>query len=489
MLLAVDIGTTNLKAGVFREDGRALSIVQRPNPKARDACGFVVYEPERLWETAADMIREAAEAAGSGAVRAIGITSMAESGLLLDRRSGTPRTDILPWFETFASAQAERIGMETGAFELFAQTGLRPSFKQGLAKLLWLREHRPEALQGAVWLSASAYLAYRLTGRAAEDATLAARTLAYRIDRREWNMPLVRHFGLDPALFPSVLPAGEAAGAVSAELAARLGLPAGTIVALAGHDHVCASLAALGGEEDGVYDSMGTAETLVGTFPERPLTAADAASGLTFGLHPVPGRMFWMGGHSSSGGSVEWLRGLVGVEGPGYDELMSLLKETASGPTGIFFYPYLSGCGAPHPDPSATASFVGLTARHGKGDLLKAVLEGNAYQLELMRRCAERVGGKPIRDMWVVGGGTNNDIWLQIKADVSGIPLRVPGASEATLLGAALTAGVAAGIFGTFGEASRAVRAGEGRTYMPEPERHHAYKRMFEDGYLAHLAT
>ncbi|MBB6735793.1 FGGY-family carbohydrate kinase [Cohnella zeiphila] len=487
MLLAIDIGTTNLKAGVFREDGGALSLVSRPNPKTREASGIVVYEPERLWETAANLIREAAEAAGGAAVRAIGITSMAESGLLLDRGTGRARTPVLPWFETFASAQAERIGQETDARELFAQSGLAPSFKQGLAKLLWLQERQPDALAGAVWLSVSAYLAYRLTGRIAEDPTLAARTLAYRIDRREWNVPLLRHFGLDPKLLPPVLPAGEPVGMLEAALAGRLGLPIGTTVALAGHDHVCASLAVLGEEQDGAYNSMGTAETLVGTFPERKLGESDAASGLSFGLHPVPGRMFWMGGHSSSGGAVEWLRGLIADDGAGYDALMALLERTSPGPTGIVFFPYLSGSGAPYPDPTATASFAGLTSRHGKGDLLKAVLEGNAYQLELMRRAAERVGGRPAAGMRVVGGGTRNAAWMQIKADVSGIPLAVPGAAEATLLGAALTAGVAVGVFGSFQAAARALKASDSVSYEPDNDRHLAYRRLFEEDFLARL--
>jgi len=231
--------------------------------------------------------------------------------------------------------------------------------------------------------------------------------------------------------------------------------------------------------------------------------------------------MFWMGGHSSSGGAVEWMRALIGGgESAGYDDLMGLLKEAAPGPTGILFFPYLSGSGAPYPNPAATASFTGLTARHGRGELLKAVLEGNAYQLELMRRTAESVCGQPIAGMRVVGGGTKNSVWLQIKADVSGIPLTVPSAAEATLLGAALTAGVAVSAYDSFQAAARAVLSSghctpepfhmcapnseshttyephrahvpnteSHRTYEPHPERHRAYRRWFEEGFLAHLS-
>ncbi|SFI74014.1 xylulokinase [Paenibacillus sp. UNC496MF] len=487
MLLAIDVGTTNLKAGLFREDGSSVAQAERPNAKAAGPAGTVAYDPERLWEAAAGLIRDVTAAAGSPRVRTVGLTSMAESGLLLDPRSGRARTPILPWFETCSLAQAERVRGEIDAKAHFRQTGLHASFKYGLPKLLWMRDHCPDAFDGSgVWLSISAYLAYRLTGAIAEDETLAARTFAYRIDRREWDEPFLRHFGFGPERFPRVVPPGSAVGTVLPGVAPRLGLDEGAAVCLAGHDHVAASLVC-SADGDGVYNSMGTAETLVGSIPARALDDADYASGLSFGRHAFPDRMFWMGGHSTSGGSVEWLRDVIGDGGLPYAAIMELLEGTAPGPTGILYFPYLAGSGAPRIDPAAKAAFVGLTAKHGRAELLKAALEGNAYQLEFMRREAERVGGSPIRGMNVVGGGAKNGVWLQIKADVSGIALTVPGAAEATLLGAALAAGVGSGVYGSFREAAAAARRPASRRYEPDPGRHARYARLFEHGYMALL--
>ena len=491
MLLAIDIGTTNVKVGLLDERGSVIVHKDCPNRKLRHRDGYVGYDPELLWATVAQLMKEAVESAGGPCVRAVGIASMAESGLLADRVTGRPRTHLIPWFETVSVPQAERIKREVDVREQFVRTGLLPSFKQGLSKLLWLKEISPESLKGSVWLSASAYIAYRLTGRMAEDYTLAARTFAFRIDRKQWDEPLIRHFGLRPELFPPACPAGTPVGSVLPEAARLLGLQPDTVVGLAGHDHVCASLTVPGAGSGGVYNSMGTAETMVGTFAERALEDGDYASGLSFGLHSVAGTMFWMGGHSTSGGSVEWMRELIGGGNLTYARIMELLEEPVSacghGPTGILFFPYLSGSGAPQTNHAARAAFVGLTARHGAADMLRAVLEGNAYQMELLRERAAQVGGSPIHRMAVVGGGAKNPAWLQIKADVSNVTLTVPDLTEATLVGAALTAGVGAGVYASFGEAMRAAAsaASGARTVSPDAGRNARYRRVYEHGFKA----
>ncbi|MDD9267384.1 L-fuculokinase [Paenibacillus sp. GCM10023248] len=484
MLVALDIGTTNIKAGVVSEDGKLLAAASRPNRKHQHEQGYMYYDPQELWGTLCELIREVSgTTAGIGAVRAIGITSMAESGMLVDRRTGAAKSLIIPWFETCSIPQEARIKRELDTYELFCQSGLHPSFKQGLSKLLWIRETQEDALRDCVWLSVSAFAAYQLTGRFAEEETLAARTLAYRIDERKWNAPLLRHFGLDASLFPPAVETGASVGSVQPDIAGHLGLGADTAVCLAGHDHVCASLSIGERERGQVYNSMGTAETLVGSLATRPLGQADYDSGLAFGLHPLPGQMFWMGGHSASGGSIEWLRGLLDAGDMSYADIMSLLDRVPAGPTGILFYPYLSGCGAPSVDASARAAWIGLSARHQRGDMFKAILEGNAFQMEWMRQEAELIGGEPVRRLVVVGGGAKNRHWLQIKADVSGIELEQPVLPEATLLGAALTAGVGCGVYASYSEAIRALPAGNSHVYKPDPARHEAYRAMMEAGF------
>ncbi|GAB2697885.1 L-fuculokinase [Paenibacillus thermoaerophilus] len=482
LLLGIDIGTTNSKVGLFDEQGRTVAIESRPTVAYTHADGYSYYDPEEMWQGFASAVRAVLERAGGRKVGAIGITSMAESGLLVDVETGKARSPFMPWYDTCSQAQAERIAAESDAYERFRASGLRNSFKLGLAKLMWIRDRFPEAFGGSRWLSASSYIAYRLTGSMAIDYTLAARTYAYRIDSKQWDDAWIRHFGFDPAIFPEAIP-GTASAGTTVEGAA--GLPAGIPVVIAGHDHVVAALAAGAITPGVVYDSMGTAETLVGTLQERPLGRAEFDSGMSYGLHIAPGRLFWMGGNSASGGSVEWLRKLLADEQMSYEKLLSLLASREPGPTGILYYPYLPGSGAPRPDTKARGSFIGLTNKHGKADLIQAVLEGTAYQLQSIRRAAERIAGEPIERLVVVGGGTRNPYWLQTKADVLNATLDLPPVEEATLLGAALAAGVGGGVYGSVEEAAAAVRLEGGRQVAPDAERHERYKRLYEQGYEA----
>jgi sugar (pentulose or hexulose) kinase len=465
--------------------------VSRPTETLKDeSLGIAYYDPDRMWESLYAALREALSVVEGANVAAIGIASMAESGLVVERSTGAPRSPFLPWFDTCSEAQAAFIKKESDPFERFQRSGLHSSFKLGLAKVLWIREHVPSALEGGdpVWLSASSWIGYRLTGRMAFDDSLAARTYAYRIDRRTWDIEWIRHFGLPETLFPEALPGGAPIGGVKAELRA-LGLSEQTRVAIAGHDHVAAALSVGAIEPGAVYDSMGTAETLVGTLHSRELTREDFAAGLSFGVHIAAGRYFWMGGQSSSGGSVEWLRELLGDPTLSYDQILALSAAAAPGPTGALYFPYLAGSGAPLPDSRVRASFIGLKKSHGKSDVLKAALEGTAYQLEMMKRSAEHLTGGMIDRLLVVGGGTRNPLWLSVKADITGCELALPGVPEATLLGGALAAGIGAGVYRDAEEAVAAAKRGiaadgiEARTILPDADRHSRYSALYEQGF------
>lgn len=482
-LLGIDIGTTHSKVGLFDQQGHAIGIVSKATVAHEHTEGFAYYDPEQMWAMISDAIRELTAANPDSRIGAIGITSMAESGLLLDRTTGEPRSYFMPWYDTCSTPQAQFISAESDPFERFKHSGLHNSFKLGLAKILWLRERDEQALYNAVWLSASGYIAYRLTGQMAFDYSLAARTYAFSIAEKRWDEAWLKHFGLEPSLFPEALPGGTVMGQVSDELSA-LGLTAGIPVAIAGHDHVSSALAVGAITPESVYDSMGTAETLVGTLSERALGEQEYAAGISFGCHIAPGRLFWMGGNSSSGGSVEWLREQLADEQLSYEKLLALLDTVEAGPTGMLYYPYLTGSGAPQPDPRVKASLIGLKKEHGKADIIKAILEGTAYQLAEIRKVAEQIAGRSIHTLLVVGGGTRNKHWLQIKADVLNCDLELPPIPEASLLGAAMAAGVGSGIYASVEEAVASIAREQSTWVHPDAERHAQYRRLYEEGYV-----
>lgn len=484
-IIGIDIGTTNTKVGWYRENGEPVAIASRPTVAHHAAEGYSYYEPEEMWGAIVAALTEVAAKAGDEEVHSIGIASMAESGLLVDRRTGEARSAFLPWFDTCSAAQAGMIADSSDPYERFCKTGLHNSYKHGLAKLLWLQERDRGALSGSVWLSAAGYIAYRLTGRMAVDDSLAARTYAYNIFDRRWEPDWLRPFGLSTSLFPDVLPAGEPLGPLQPHIADRVGLSGSLQVAISGHDHVAAALSVGAIVLGRVYNSMGTAETLIGTIEDLRPGRTEYEAGLSFGVHAARGKWFWMGGNSSSGGSVEWFRDLLGEPKLEYAQLLQwLAAANGAAPTGMLYYPYLSGQGRGTQGAAMKAALIGFTKSHHKGDMIKAVLEGTAYELQSLRLAAEAASGAPIRSLTVVGGGTRNPQWLQIKSDVLGLPLSLPSVEEASLLGAALCAAIGAGVFDSPDAAAAAVTGDAARAIEPDMALHAEYQRIYRSGYI-----
>jgi sugar (pentulose or hexulose) kinase len=489
-LLALDIGTTHCKAGLFILEGSELRVgevsKQATSPR-RSPTGYAYYDPEELWHTVLAAIRTVIRQAGSGQVQAVGIASMAETGLLVDRSTGQPRSPVLPWFDSVATRYREisgRLETEADRLDRFRRTGIRPSFKCSLGKILWLRSQDASLLKDSLWLSAADYVAFRLSGGLGTDFSLAGRTYAFRIDQKAWDEEWLDRFELSPDLFPPALPSGLPVGGCLPEFYPGAGLLEGTPVAVCGHDHVCAAFGAGAALPGQVFDSMGTAETLIGMVDQLELGEKAYASGLAYGCHVSRDRYYWLGGLSASGGSVEWLRAVLGDQPLSYPEMESLAAQSPPGPTGILYFPYLAGSGTPHPDPRVKGAFIGLEAGHTRADLVKAVMEGTAFEMEYIRRAAAGAIGEDQDLILAAGGGTRSRTWMQIKADVSGCPYQVSAMPEAALLGAALLAGTGAGIFPGEPSALDARPHLDIEVFSPDSDRHRAYLALFERGYL-----
>lgn len=490
--LALDFGSTHLKAGLFdvkftmlRSAAVDVALMQQD--------GGPVIDPAWASEAVFRLIREVLEGEDPATVAGVGIASMAETGLLLDRASGQFATPLLPWFHRGAEGQVAYI---TRAAETFPEglrwSGIAANFKNPLAKLLWLRDVLGVPLAGRTWLSAADFILYLLSGETATDFSLAGRTLVFDISKQAWNEAWIAEFRLPDGLFPRAEQAGSIMGRLSEPVARACGLTSGIPLTVAGHDHVCAALSAGVTRPGPLLDSMGTAEALLGAFPSRPLTEADAQGGLLYGAHVVPGMMYWMGALSTSGGSVEWLRGILGDSTPiTYDELNRLAESLPDGPGEIIFLPYLNGSGAPHADPLARGAFIGVHMKHTRADLYRAVLEGTAYEMEYIRTAASSAAsaahsGIEAEAIIAIGGGTRSRKWMQIKADVSGRPIALLASPEATLTGAAMLAAAAAGSFPSAEAAAKQFTDHQGQpvTVLPDADRHRAYQSIYQNGYL-----
>ncbi len=483
-LLAIDAGTTHIKAGLFNREGKIVRIANRDTPVETAGEGYRIIDPERLWQEVLAAVKALEVQAVRTSIAGIGIASMAESGLFIDRSDGRPRSAIFPWFDTSAESCVAAIRKIAGENEHFLVSGVYPSFKCSLAKIMWARQYLDINIGNCVWLSVADFISYRLSGCLASEYSLAGRTDAFDIVHKKWDGDWLKAFDLSVEQFPSAFPAGHPSGGLQPEVASTLGLTAGIPVCIAGHDHICASLAVGAFQPGVVLDSMGTAEALVGSFPERELTERELLSGFSIGCSVVPDRFYWIGGLSTSGGAIEWVRSLVSADPLDYSDIDAILAAGSEGPGEITFYPYLAGAGSPHRDPDRRGAFTGIRFNHQLADLLKAILEGTAFEVELMRRQGEQLTGQPIERLIATGGGTRNRRWMQVKADVSGCRYELAQTSESVLLGAAMLAGIGAGLYSGPDDAFTAVAKPSAVIYGPRPQLHRLYLEKFEVEFL-----
>ena len=455
-LIGVDVGSTHIKAALVAPGSGpgtgVLHVARRATDTHVVRGGGAYHRPAELLAAVSSAIAECVAAAGARKKpAAIGIASMSESGVPIDRRN-LPVGHILAWYDPRPERQAAWLERQIGASELFARTGLRPEPKYTLPKLLWLREQRAaDFTRLRRWAGVAELVALDLTGQLATNASLACRTLAFDVTKRAWDPELLGLASLVPDEMPVVLPLGQAAGGLTAAAAARLGLPSGTPVAIAGQDHLAGALGAGVIKPGDALDSMGSAEATLLVTKRPQLTEDVRRAGFSTGCHAVDGLAYVVGGLQSSGALVEWFLDTFMPPTTGevdrYARFLELLEKAGPGPVEPIVRPYLRGRTAPHRDPSATLEFEGIRETNGLADLAAAVIDGAAYHVRWMLDELARITVTPLDRVKLTGGGARNRRWMVAKAALGPGRLEVVRTEEAAALGAALVAGIACGAY------------------------------------------
>ena len=468
-IIALDVGTTQIKSALFDRDGRVLEMKKCATPlrvSGERAC----YHPGEIWEIVRGQI-ECLTKRSKEKPTGISITGMAEAGLIVDRKSKRELTDILPWFERCTCSLAEHM-TEEEADRVFQSTGLRNSFKYGIYKYLWLLKEEKLNRTKTVWLSMCDYIAFKLTGNLTTDPTFAARTYVYDVLGGRWDEERIQGYGLGVENFPDVVGSGDTIGNYQ-------GIPVG----IAGHDHICAAFGLLYGRRDGICDSAGTSETYVGILRESVIEQGfPKDSGLIYGPF-VDGGYFYMANVPSSGHSVEWFRRKLQMEELSYEEMNRKLEKLGKEPSGLLYFPYLTGMGAPWYLPEMTGVLIGLQERHDGAMVLKGILEGIQFQARWLLNLVENFHEIHGDSLVCAGGSVHNHTLMQIKADSLNRNVQVPEVTEATLCGAAAL----------FLKKNQGKEAAEHflkrsvqtrKKYLADRENAKRYERIFEEQYL-----
>jgi len=483
-LMGVDIGTTNLKAVVFAPDGRELAKATTPTQTEHPQADWAQLNYEVLWTDLARIIREAAcKLPDTYKLSAVAFTGMAEAGVPIDA-SGNVLYPAITWYDRRVLPQLQRWQESIGSNETAQITGLPMAPMAGILRPMWLRDHAPDVFRRMqTWLNLPDYAAYRLCGSKVTEYSLASRMMVLDLGDARWSQALLDKAELDHTMLGELAPSGTMIGRVNKSAADETGLPVGLPVCTGGHDHLCAAVG-LGVIKPGdLFDSIGTAEAVVATLSQRNQDPAIASVGIAQGLHVVPGRYYAISGNAYGGGSIDWVRrllmGAVIDQSLTFESLIERAGKVAPGSDGVFFLPHLRQANPPIIDPSSRGAFVGLSSGTESGQLSRAVLEGVAYELQRILDSVSECFSVTNRRLVAAGGGTRNRLLMQIKADVSGLPIVIPAVDEATCLGAALAAGIGAGVYRDFKDALDRVAFSE-QVIEPDQPRHELYRERYE---------
>jgi xylulokinase len=470
-LLGIDVGTTGSKALLVDAHGAVKTSATTEYPMVTPQPLWAEQNPDDWWAATIASIHQVLAKSGvqPDQVAGIGLTGQMHGLVLLDAHADVLRPCIM-WNDQRTAPQCAAITQKVGAESVLRLTGnpILPGFTA--PKIAWVREHEPEVYaRAAKVLLPKDYARYRLTGSFFSEVSDASGTSLFDVGRRRWSEDMLRALDLPRDWLPEVTESPVVSARVSADAASQTGLLEGTPVVGGGGDQAAQAVGTGIIAEGLVSATLGTSGVV---FAASDTYRVEPGGVLHAFCHAVPGMWHLMGVMLSAAGSFRWYRDTLGdferlkadeTGRDAYDLLTEAAAEVPPGCEGLLFLPYLTGERTPYPDPNARGVFFGLTLRHGKAHMTRAVLEGVTYglrdSLELMRAL-----GLSIQQVRASGGGARSPLWRDMLADVFDTEIVTVAVTEGAAYGAALLAGVGAGVYADVGEACATAVQVTGRT-------------------------
>lgn len=482
LLGGLDIGTTGCKLTLYKSEGDFVGNAYREyNVTRRD--GYHEIDPEIIWSSVTEVIRECAEK--YGAPDAIGVTSFGESFAALDE-DGKVLFPAMIYTDVRGDEETEAICRGCGEAALTRAVGVKPNKMFSLPKLLWIKNHRPDVYARIKRvLLMQDFIVYRLSGKAQIEYAVAARTMALDIREKCWYAPAFRAAGIDPALFSAPVPAGTVAGNILPEQAKALGLKAQTLIVTGAQDQIAAALGAGVLVPGQAVDGTGTVECITPVFDHVPESEKLYEEGYSVVPFATPGNYVCYALSFTGGAVLKWYRDQL--SGRAADEAAKegknvyayLDAHVPEAPTGLYVLPHFAGAANPYMDSGSRAAILGLTLETTAFDIYKALMEGVTYEIMTNVRHLEDFGITP-EELTATGGGAGSPVWLQIKADILGRPVRAVKAKEAGAAGTCMMVAVAAGIYPDLAAAKEKFVIPD-KTYLPDKDRAAIYRKYFEN--------
>jgi xylulokinase len=495
-VIAHDLGTTGNKATLYDRDGKLVGSAFHPYETEYALPRWAEQDPAEWWQAVCLSTRQLLHQTKTPAdqIACIVFSGQMMGCVAVDKR-GLPLRKAIIWADQRALDQerwlAERLSQE----QIYRITGHRLSASYSLAKILWLRDHQPDIYRAAhKFLHAKDAIVARMTGEFVTDPSDASGMNLFDLEQGAWSEPILEAAHLDPAQLPEVRVSTDVVGYVLPGVAEEVGVAPGTPVVIGGGDGACAAAGAGVIGEGAAYNYVGSS-SWIALSTSHPIYDPDLRT-FTFG-HVVPGMFMPAGTMQAAGASYQWMKNQLCPQEVAASldlhvnpyELMNLeAQESPPGARGLLFLPYLMGERSPRWNPKARGAFIGLTIRHTRADMIRAVLEGVTMNLRVILD-AFRNQGSQIEAMRLIGGGARGRFWNQVMADIYGMPIhRLAILEEATSMGAAVTGGVGVGLYPGFSIIEQMNQVAE--IIQPDPQAQAAYAELlpvFEEAYRSLL--
>lgn len=460
--LGIDTSTTATKALLIDERGEVVGVAATTYSYETPRPLWSEQNPSLWWDATIRSIEQLLKETGTapGEIAALGLTGQMHGLVLLDESGEVLRPAIL-WNDQRTGAQCDQIRDRLGKERLIQITGNDALTGFTAPKILWVAANEPDIYAKARQiLLPKDYLRYKLTGEYAMDRAGGAGTLLFDLKNRTWSEEVLVALDIPAEWLPPTFEGPQVTGAISAEAASATGLAEGTPVVGGGGDQA-AQAVGVGAVKPGVIAlTLGTSGVVFAA-TESPLVEPEGR--LHAFCHAVPERWHFMGVMLSAAGSLQWYRDTLAPE-VDFDNLVSEAADISPGSEGLLFLPYLTGERTPYPDPLARGAWVGLTVRHSRAHLTRAVLEGVAFGVKDSFTLIQNAGLGAIEQVRISGGGAKSPLWCQIIADVLGVELVTVNTAEGAAYGAALLASVGANAFESVDAACDAAIQITGRT-------------------------
>ncbi|MGL6193924.1 MAG: FGGY-family carbohydrate kinase [Thermoguttaceae bacterium] len=493
LFIGIDLGSTTLKSIAYDISGNLIAQGSRPTLRFHpdnDHPDWTVWDPNQIWndtaEACKEMVAKLAESKlDSPQIRGVAVTGMGMDGLPMDEK-GDWLYPFISWHDPRTKPQFDWWMKNITAEKTFSIGGNPVWPINSALRILWVKENEPEIYKKTYkWLLIEDFVNFKLTGKYVTDFSMASCTMLFDQKTQTWSDEMCQLAGIPKSLLPDAFQSATLLGEITESAANQTGLPAGTPIYLGGHDHICSGIPVGAFRAGAVMDITGTWETVHIISEKPPLDPALSKAGVTIQSHVIPNRYSMWGGNPA-GEMVEWYRREVAssiqedgkLESWDWKTLVNLAESSRPGAGGVMFLPHLDSSSCPIVDPRSLGVFVGMSSRTKQGDLIRAVIEGLDFQFLDTVRAMEKATATEAKEFIAVGGAIRNAFWMQNKADMVGRPVRIPEVEEATVLGAAILAGIGCGVFKD-AEDAFAQTAKQSTVYEPNTELTKLYSEMY----------